>query len=259
MPGEGANGDGVLVTVLETVGSAPRDAGTVMWVTLEAVDGTIGGGNLEFQAIEQARKLLATSVQRPLTQKYALGPLLDQCCGGSVTLKLEKMDLATVQEVCRKCATEKLRHPVYMFGAGHVGRAVYRALAPLPFSLHWYDERRCEFPDVTESHVATDHHTNPLVAVREAAEGALYLIFTHSHPLDYDIVKAVLARGDARFCGLIGSKTKRARFENRLLRERVVTEDGLAALTCPIGVPGIAGKEPEVIAAGVAAQLLQYI
>ncbi|WP_020398384.1 xanthine dehydrogenase accessory protein XdhC [Kordiimonas gwangyangensis] len=246
---------GVRVTVSETKGSAPRDAGTSMWVTAEGQQGTIGGGKLEFQATEQARKLLASDTQTSVTQTYALGPLLDQCCGGTVVLTLEKMPEAAY------LAQGEIpnRHALYMFGAGHVGRAVYRAVAPLPFDLHWFDERVDEFPPVECGHVNTHGLQDPVAAVNAAPAGALYLIFTHSHPLDYELVKAVLARGDARYCGLIGSKTKRARFENKLLRERVVTETGLEALTCPIGVTGIDGKEPEVIAAGVAAQLLQHI
>lgn len=251
----GGDSIGVRVTVTETKGSAPRDAGTSMWVTAEGQHGTIGGGKLEFQAAEQARKLLASDTQTSATQTYALGPLLDQCCGGSVVLTLEKMPEATY---LAKGEMTK-RHPLYMFGAGHVGRAVYRALAPLPFDLHWFDERTDEFPPVECEHVTIHGLPDPMAAVNAAPHGALYLIFTHSHPLDYELVKAVLARGDARYCGLIGSKTKRARFENKLLRERVVSEAGLEALTCPIGVAGIDGKEPEVIAAGVAAQLLQHI
>jgi xanthine dehydrogenase accessory factor len=259
MAGQGGDADGVLVTIKETKGSAPRNAGTVMWVTADDTEGTIGGGTLEFQVIDQARKLLADDGKTTLTQQYALGPLLEQCCGGSVVILLEKKSAAASHEVRRAALEPQVRHPLYMFGAGHVGRAVYRALQPLPFSLHWFDERESEFPETDGPHVRMDSASDPLEVVKQAEAGALYLVFTHSHALDYELVKAVLVRGDARYCGLIGSKTKRARFENRLLRERVVTEAGLVALTCPIGVPGIAGKEPEVIAAGVAAQLLQHI
>ena len=249
----------VRITVRETKGSAPRDAGTTMWVTRDATEGSIGGGKLEFQALEQARKLLDADGETMLMQTYALGPLLDQCCGGSVVLCLEKMSLAEAKSAQDTGVEKRLRQPLFMFGAGHVGRAVYRALAPLPFRIHWVDARAEEFPDVTGDHVTVDHTADALDVVANAPAGALYLVFTHSHPLDYDIVKAVLTRGDARYCGLIGSKTKRARFENRLLRERAVDEKGLKRLTCPIGIKGITGKEPEVIAASVAAQLLQFV
>lgn len=255
-----AGGDDMVVrvTVRETKGSAPRDAGATMWVTKNSTDGTIGGGNLEFQAIDQARKLLDADGETSRTQTYALGPLLDQCCGGSVVLSLDKMSAVEARSAQGAGVEMRARYPLFMFGAGHVGRAVYRAIEPLPFRLHWHDTRASEFPNVSGDHVTVDHEADPLKVVAGAPEGALYLVFTHSHPLDYDIVKAVLVRGDARYCGLIGSKTKRARFENRLLGERVVDEAALKSLTCPIGIKGITGKEPEIIAASVAAQLLQF-
>jgi xanthine dehydrogenase accessory factor len=146
-----------------------------------------------------------------------------------------------------------------MFGAGHVGRAVAAALAPLPFDVTWVDARADEFPE----HVPLNHtkHVSEDCSgfVDAAPPGALYLVFTHSHQMDYELTAKILGRGDAVYCGLIGSKTKRARFENRLLKERVVSEEDLPKLTCPIGVPGISGKEPEVIAASVAAQLLMVV
>lgn len=250
---------GVLVTVQETQGSVPREAGTSIWVGERQISGTIGGGNLEFQAIEQARKLLADETKSELTQKYALGPLLEQCCGGSVVLKLEKMTAADAFAKGDAVRAKQVLTPVYMFGAGHVGRATYAALMPLPFALTWVDSRGAEFPDYIPDNVNVRVTEDAWAVVAEAPAGALYLIFTHSHQLDYDITAAVLERGDAGYCGLIGSKTKRARFENRLLRERVISEQGLSQLTCPIGVEGIGGKEPEVIAAAVVAQLLQQI
>ncbi|WP_262692227.1 xanthine dehydrogenase accessory protein XdhC [Kordiimonas aestuarii] len=255
----GAGAAGVLVTVAETKGSAPREAGTVMWVTDTGAEGTIGGGNLEYQAIQQARILLADVEKKRTTQTYPLGPLLEQCCGGSVVLTLEKMNADRARASRDAALNARVRYPLYMFGAGHVGKAVYAALKPLPFNVYWVDARDDEFPPVTEPHVITDHASEPVDVVKSAGAQALYLIFTHSHQLDYEITKAVLARGDALYCGLIGSKTKRARFENRLLREKVVDENGLSALTCPIGVPGINGKEPEIIAASVAAELLQRL
>lgn len=246
---------GVLITVEETQGSAPREAGTAMWVDARGIQGTIGGGNLEFQATEQARKLLDDPDKDEVAQKYALGPLLEQCCGGSVVLKLTKKPLAQREALLR---SRRMVAPLYMFGAGHVGRAVAQALRPLPFHITWVDSRAQEFPDFLPKNAVKVTDEDAVKVVGEAPANALYLIFTHSHQLDYDITSAVLKRGDVRFCGLIGSKTKRARFENRMLKERVITEDDLPKLTCPIGIDGIDGKEPEIIAAAVAAQLLQH-
>lgn len=301
-----ADGPYVIVTVVETAGSAPREAGTKMLVSDTALHGTIGGGNLEFKIIEQARKFLGEDGPDYLFQNYALGPLLEQCCGGSVTVLLERIEpgeefLLEVRHGFLKTTFDGDRlkkewvdyfsldrlffqdaqgntfqakpkdaaamvelvsrdpHTLYMFGAGHVGRAVANALAPLPFDVVWVDAREEEFP----THIPVNHtkhvSDNHCQFVDDAPEGSLFLIFTHSHQLDYELVARVLARGDAAYCGLIGSATKRARFENRMLRERVIPEEDLPKLTCPIGVAGVTGKEPEVIAAAVAAQLLQVI
>lgn len=224
-----------------------------MMVTLDSQSGTIGGGRLEFEAVNQARKLLADPVTNTLTQKYALGPLLEQCCGGSVVLELSKMPMGD--------ASKAIKSPppatnLYMFGAGHVGKAVANALAPLSFNIVWTDAREGEFPDNLPPNCTKNVSDDPMAVVQGAKAGTMFLVFTHSHQLDYDITTAVLARGDAIYCGLIGSATKRARFEKRMLDESGITTKKLGTLTCPIGVPGIEGKEPEVIAASVVAQLL---
>lgn len=247
---------GVLITVEEIQGSAPREAGAAMWVDARGTHGTIGGGNLEFQATEQARKLLHDPDRTETIQKYALGPLLEQCCGGSVVLKLAKKPLAEREALLRD---RRPLAPLYMFGAGHVGRSVAQALRPLPFRITWVDGRAQEFPDFLPKHAVKVTDIEAVKVVGEAPAKALYLIFTHSHQLDYDITAAVLKRGDARYCGLIGSETKRSRFESRLLKEQGITADDLRNLTCPIGIEGVDGKEPEVIAAAVAAQLLQQL
>lgn len=247
---------GVLVTIKEALGSAPRDAGTSMWVGTDHTVGTIGGGNLEFQAIEQARKLLVDPELTEATQKYALGPLLEQCCGGSVVLKLEKMSNEAAFARTKKMIEGQSLTPVYMFGAGHVGRAVFQALLNLPFGLVWTDSRAAEFPDHIPDSVKIHVDTNALSVVQSAPAAAMFLVFTHSHQLDYEITGAVLKRADARYCGLIGSKTKRARFEARFRKEMGLTDAQIARLTCPIGIAGLRGKAPEIIAASVAAQLL---
>lgn len=221
--------------------------------TADGQQGTIGGGRLEFEAIKQARKLLADPEQATLTQKYALGPLLEQCCGGSVVLELNKVGANAALEAIKGPNAET---QVYMFGAGHVGRAVAQALAPLAFNIEWVDSRADEFPEQIPTAAHKVISDDPVAIIQDAKPGAMFLVFTHSHQLDYEITAAVLARGDAVYCGLIGSATKRARFEKRLLDEAGIDRVRLASLTCPIGVQGINGKEPEVIAASVAAQLL---
>ncbi len=148
------------------------------------------------------------------------------------------------------------RLEVVMFGAGHVGRALADVLARLPLRLTWVDTREDGFPAHLPHGVAVCCTDTPLAEVKAAAPGTIFLVLTHSHALDLDLVRAILGRGDFRYCGMIGSHTKRASFARRL-RARGHTEAAIARLHCPIGVPDIAGKEPEVIAIAVAAELLQ--
>jgi xanthine dehydrogenase accessory factor len=143
---------------------------------------------------------------------------------------------------------------VLLFGAGHVGRALVLALAPLPFAVRWIDSREDAFPVHRPSNVAPVLTPNPEAEVARAPAGALVLVMTHDHALDLAITAAAL-QCPFPFVGLIGSDTKRARFERRF-RELAIPEERIAVLACPVGLSGIAGKEPAVIAASVAAQLL---
>jgi xanthine dehydrogenase accessory factor len=148
--------------------------------------------------------------------------------------------------------------PLWLFGAGHVGRAVAHALEPLPFAVTWVDGRLDAFPADVPAGVRTLALAMPDLIVDEAPAGAFWLVMTHSHSLDFDICEAVLRRGDAAYIGLIGSKTKHATLIARL-RRRGLNDDVIGLLTCPIGLPGILGKQPGVIAASVAADLLQRV
>jgi xanthine dehydrogenase accessory factor len=147
------------------------------------------------------------------------------------------------------------RAHLVLFGAGHVGAAIVRALAHLPCNVTWVDEREDMFPAAIPANVTVEASDTPEALVDAAPAGASYLVMTHSHALDQRLADAIIARADVGWFGLIGSKTKRRQFEHRL-RERGADEARLAAMVCPIGLPGIAGKAPAVIAAAVAAQLL---
>jgi xanthine dehydrogenase accessory factor len=147
------------------------------------------------------------------------------------------------------------RHPVWLFGAGHVGRALVLALAPLPFSVTWCDSREGAFPAHIPSNVTSLHHEAPDALVGIIPAGSFVLVMTHSHPIDLAVTAAALAREDLPYVGLIGSKTKRARFEKRY-RELGIADARIAALACPIGIAGITDKDPAIIAASTAAQLL---
>ncbi len=147
------------------------------------------------------------------------------------------------------------RTPLALFGAGHVGRALVLALAPLPFRIRWIDPRADAFPALVPENATPVPAADPAAEIAAVPPGGFVLVMTHSHPLDLDVTVAALRREDLAFVGLIGSATKRARFEKRM-RDLGLTAAALRRLVCPIGVAGVAGKEPAVIAAGVAAQLL---
>lgn len=253
---------GVLAQVHRTLGSAPREAGTwmVVWADGE-LTGTIGGGQLEYQAVEDAQALLAGLPDAPQAGKerrYPLGPSLGQCCGGVVFLRFEPID-ASQTEALRQRLQAALP-PVAIFGGGHVGEALVHLLSTLPCSLHWIDSRDSVFPEATPAPVRTEHSEPVQGAVAGLAPQSRVLIMSFSHAEDLDILIDCLQRqrraGDLPYIGLIGSKTKWAKFRHRL-QARGFSDTEIAHVTCPIGLPGIGGKEPEVIAVAVAAQLLQ--
>ena len=253
----------VQVEVTQARGSVPRGAGTRMLVAADACAGTIGGGHLELKAIAHARALLRGAVEAiPSTLEdslhFPLGPALGQCCGGAVTLGFARLDAAALD----RWPAEPPLFALQLYGAGHVGRAIARALLPLDVRVDWIDERDEEFPAYVGDAAPWPAHLRKVcidaveAEVDSAAPGAFFLVLTHRHDLDLRITEAVLRRGDFGFLGLIGSATKKARFVHHFER-RGIAADRIARMTCPIGLPGIGGKQPEVIAAAVVAQLLQ--
>lgn len=246
----------VLVTVAQGRGSVPREAGAWMAVFRDQVLGTVGGGHLEWQAIAQARERLAQAVD-PWEQDVALGPSLGQCCGGRVLLRFEPVNAAQVDALAERL--RPLVVPMALFGGGHVGRAIVTALAPLPFGVRWIDSRDEIFPADLPHNVVCEHSDPVQAAVADLVPGSRVLIMSFSHAEDLDVVQACLlrqrAQGDVPFVGLIGSQTKWATFRSRL-RQRGFSDAELDHITCPIGLPGIVGKQPAVIAASVVAQLL---
>jgi xanthine dehydrogenase accessory factor len=257
-----ATAPAVLVSVRATQGSVPREAGTWMAVWPERVLGTIGGGHLEFEAIAQARRLLAGE-PLALERRFALGPSLGQCCGGVVHLGFEVVAPDRAEALVERLRAEHdaRRMPLALFGGGHVGRAIVHALTPLPVRVHWIDSRDEVFPEDLPPQVRTEHSAPVEAAVRDLDSGSRVLIMSFSHAEDLEVVGACLKRlrerDDLPFIGLIGSKSKWAAFTHRL-EARGFAAAEIARITCPIGVAGVLGKEPEVIAAAVAAQLMQH-
>ena len=297
-------GPAAMVTLAGVEGSAPREAGARMIVGPDRIAGTVGGGNLEFLLIDQARRLMASD-RHVLQQDYPLGPLLAQCCGGRVRVLVERLGDASrewlVQAAAYEAAGEQyvlrgevvdgrvlrgvsvgwarpaaegvalfgadgasagrreewsviIEHVrpvsacIYIFGAGHVGRALAPIVDTLPFRMRWIDSRE----ELGGADARLEIEADPVAVVREAPAGSFFVVLTHTHELDYQLVRAVLGRGDAAYCGLIGSATKRARFLSRF------SKDGVDAtgLTCPIGAGGIKSKLPAAIAVAASAELL---
>ncbi len=296
-----AEGAGALVTLARVQGSSPREAGARIVVRPSGgFHGTIGGGALEWVALEAALAALKAGRGPAARRSLALGPELAQCCGGRVNWRIEVFDRRDGEDLAALAAAEaggvktltarigadgrverrldrdrpggrlteslpggeewtepigESARAVYLFGAGHVGRALALALAPLPFVVRWIDSRRVAFPARAPANVALIDAPEPASELAGAPDGALIVVMTHSHAIDLDVVAAALKSERFGYVGLIGSATKRARFL-RQMRDVGLTEAMLARLVCPIGVAGIEGKDPAVIAASTAAQLL---
>ncbi len=278
------------VVIAAIKGSSPREVGASMLVWPDGQSGTIGGGTLEFQAAEAAR---AQSLPVRLTH-HALGPEMGQCCGGAVSLFSEVFDQKALEalddtiiarsasagemplSVKRLLATargqgiapepqlidgwmvEPVHKPtrnLWIWGAGHVGRALVDVLSPLPdIAITWVDTGPERFPALVPNGVTTVPAAKPAELVRHAPSNAEHLVLTYSHNLDLELCNRLLSH-DFRFAGLIGSATKWARFRSRLAALGHSPEQ-ISRITCPIGDPAL-GKHPQMIAVGVAAQLLR--
>ncbi|MDB5642731.1 MAG: XdhC protein [Hyphomicrobiales bacterium] len=254
-----AKGERVVHVMVERAqGSTPREAGAAMLV-LESGDfhGTIGGGALEWEALHLARSMFASGQPTVIRRDFPLGPELAQCCGGRMALRFEMFAPEDVSRIAQRAASDESGEltPLALFGAGHVGRALVLALAPLPFRVRWIDSRAEAFPALAPANVEMHAPADPVAEIDALDAGAFILVMTHSHPLDLAIVSQALAH-DFPFVGLIGSDTKRARFESRM-RDAGMSDAARERLVCPVGVEGIDGKEPAIIAASMAAALLR--
>ena len=286
----------VMVTVASVAGSTPREAGCKMIVTADEVYGTIGGGNLEYQASRIAREILASPGPKQL-KRFPLGAGLGQCCGGlvnllfepvkgacdwiSAALDYERLGREWVREVPMHGSDSQVIVRLYvdnektrlidnrfievskstaieliLFGAGHVGRAIVNTLADLPVKIRWVDSRDDQLPDSSAGNVEVVCTDTPEAEVDSANANAYFLVMTHDHALDQVLSEHILRRDDFAYFGLIGSKSKRRMFESRMHR-RGIEHEKFARMTCPIGIEGIGGKHPAMIAVSVAAQIMQ--
>jgi xanthine dehydrogenase accessory factor len=248
-----------LVQVASAKGSTPREEGAWMLVSPKRIFGTIGGGQLEYMAIDKARQMLRTPTFRKIdtaTLDVPLGPEIGQCCGGRVGLSVQIVDAGLAQELVAAAeAADAVRPHVYIFGGGHVGRALAAALALLPLLPVVVETRAEEVAGLADG-VESRLTPVPEEVVREAPAGSAFLILTHDHALDFLIVAEALRRKDAAYVGMIGSKTKKATFRNWYLKTAGGDEASFRRLVSPIGGDQVKDKRPAVIAALAAAEVM---
>ncbi len=243
----------VRVAITETRGSSPREAGAEIYVTKTSCAGTIGGGQLEYRAIQSARKVLQDG---DLSSELSipLGPEIGQCCGGRVTLSLTRMTTNERREILRRSdAVERAQPHIYIFGSGHVGRAVADQFQHLPFRTIIVDQRERE---LAQCHAAVVKRLSalPEEIITLAPPGSAFIVLTHGHGLDFLLTGVALDRGDAAYVGLIGSQTKRTKFEKWHRKHSDTTTP--TNLTCPIGKSETGDKRPEIIASFVVAEVI---
>ena len=231
----------VLVTIIEERGSTPRNAGSKMVVSTDRIFETIGGGHLEYKAMELAREMLATRSQDTRLERFNLGASLGQCCGGATVLLFEPMGQPQAQ--------------IAVFGAGHVGRALVPLLASLPCKVRWIDSRENEFPEQIPAGVDKVVNEEVIDEIEQMPAGSYFIVMTHNHQLDLELTAAILKRNDFAYYGLIGSKSKRAKFEHRL-RDRGFTSEVMQRMRCPLGLPEVKGKLPIEIAVSIAGEVI---
>jgi xanthine dehydrogenase accessory factor len=248
----------IVVTIQTVVGSSPREVGASLAVSAQDVAGTIGGGWLEWETIQTAREML-NSRQTTLVKTTTLGPETGQCCGGKVTLHFKLGNLKILSALALADANEKAKRPlIHVYGAGHVGRALAQALSPLPLQIFLLDSRENELAQCQAVGVQKELTHSPVVFAENAPDDTAHVIMTHDHALDAQIAGAILEKGNFRYLGIIGSKSKRARFR-KAFQQMGHTKQLIDRVTCPIGGKDVSDKRPEVIAALTAAEIVRAV
>ncbi|MEH3109412.1 MAG: xanthine dehydrogenase accessory protein XdhC [Agrobacterium cavarae] len=251
-----SEGPAILVEIEAVKGSSPREAGTFMLVSATRIWETIGGGQFEYMAIDHARAMLDGRTEIAVLD-IPLGPEIGQCCGGRTLLRFTKVTDAVAVALSKRMQDAEDQQPaIFVFGAGHVGKALANSLSLLPTSVSVIETRREELVGLPGS-VLTHLTAIPEAMVRDIPAGGTVIIVTHDHALDFLIAKEALCRDDLAYIGMIGSKTKRATFANWLAREgHVGTLDNLVL---PIGGTLVKDKRPAIIAALVTSEVLHAI
>jgi xanthine dehydrogenase accessory factor len=248
-----------LATIIETKGSVPRNENVSMVVSSSEQYGTIGGGELEYQVIKESNDLLNNLNCNQKIIELPLGPALGQCCGGFVKIQLSKFNNG-IKLLLKHDLKEQIinqNQNLYIFGAGHVAKALLSKLDGVGFNIFIIDSRENFISKINADFVfpilAKDH----TIVIKNSPSKSFYLVLTHSHQLDLSICDSLLKKNDFTFIGLIGSKTKKIRFKKKLI-EIGHDENSIDKIECPIGIQSIKGKEPDVIAISIIARLLEY-
>ncbi|MBZ9676571.1 xanthine dehydrogenase accessory protein XdhC [Mesorhizobium sp. ES1-1] len=252
-----------LAEVSGTRGSTPREKGAFMLVSRAAIFGTIGGGQLEYMAIDKARQMLGAPETGPgekadgcATLDVPLGPEIGQCCGGRVEVTIRLVDPALAAELVAAARAVEAHLPyVYIFGGGHVGQSLASAVALLPVRVIVI-ETRAEALEAMPESVETRLTPMPEVEARNAPAGTAFAILTHDHALDFLIVAEALKRDDTAYVGMIGSKTKKATFRTWFMKSADGSQVQFGRLVSPIGGDAVKDKRPQVIAALAAAEIM---
>ena len=247
----------ILVQISRTEGSTPRDNDAYLLVKPNEIAGTIGGGQLEFHAIDIARNMIASS-EACRQLDMALGPHLGQCCGGKVSLNFISVTPEISRELLKKAEKAAYLLPmIAIFGAGHTGKALCHQMALLPFAVRLIDDRHIALSAIG-ANVTQLHSSDPEEFVSATPDIAAVIVLTHSHSLDYAITAAALKRDDIAYVGMIGSATKRTLFSRWFLQSGG-TNTQLDKLKCPIGGAEIVDKRPEIIAALTIAEIIRVL
>ncbi len=237
----------VLVTVLDTKGSSPRDTGTKMVVSADESFDTIGGGALEYQSIKMAREFLQENITAQHKKTFNLGKDLKQCCGGVVRVFFEVFPSSNFN--------------IVIFGAGHIGKSLIKILEDIDCQVKWFDSRQELFPERSDKdspspNIQKKIMTQPELAVESCQTNSYFLVMTHDHALDQQLCESIISRGDSLYCGLIGSTTKGLKFRQRLLKKNYKQQE-IDILTCPAGLSSLKSKKPMEIAVSIILELLK--
>ena len=248
----------ILIKIIDTKGSVPRNKNVTMVISKNNQYGTIGGGELEYRVTNESIKLLNNSSSIEKIIEFPLGPSLGQCCGGYIKIKLNKYNNGENLLKKNNLKDEILNHNknLYIFGAGHVAKALMKKLDGTGFNIFVIDSRDEFISKIKIDYINAIFAKEPQIIIKNAPPKSFYLVMTHSHQIDLSICSSLLKINNFSFLGLIGSETKMARFSKRLIQIGY-NKKLIDRIECPIGVDGIVGKEPDIIAISIIARLLQ--